>query len=162
MITDYNLLTVEAISPVRRYALACPAMPTCGLAIAEAERVAPQVIDQFEAALTDLGIPNEAVVVRMTGCPNGCARPYMAEIGFVGRALNKYTIFLGGSPVGTRLAQTFLDLVPLDDLVPTLRPILAVWRDQALPGEAFGDYCTRVGFDTLRNLITAPVAETGD
>ena len=162
LLSDYNMRQVEQLTSVRRYALACPALPTCGLAITEAERVIPQLLDEFETTLADLGIPNEAIVVRMTGCPNGCARPYVAEIGLVGRALNKYTLYLGGSAAGTRLAQPFLDLVAVDDLVPTLRPILARWRDDAPEGESFGDYCARVGFDALHQFAAALVAGTGD
>ncbi len=162
LLSVYNISQVEQLSAVRRLALACPALPTCGLAITEAERIIPQLLDQFETTLADLGIPNEAIVVRMTGCPNGCARPYVAEIGLVGRALNKYTLYLGGDAAGTRLAQPFLDLVGVDDLVPTLRPLLARWRDDAPKGESFGDYCARVGFDALHQLVAAPVAETGD
>ncbi len=161
LLDEYHITQVGQISSVRRYALACPAMPTCGLAITEAERVIPQLLDEFEAALSNLGIPDEAIVVRMTGCPNGCARPYIAEIGFVGRALNKYTLYLGGNAAGTRLAQPFLDLVAFDDLVPTLRPIMTLWRDDALPGEAFGDFCMRAGFDTLRQIADVPVAASG-
>jgi sulfite reductase (ferredoxin) len=162
LLDEHGVRRVEQISPVRRYALACPAMPTCGLAITEAERVFPQVIDAFEDALDDIGIGDAAIVARMTGCPNGCARPYVAEVAFVGRSLDKYSVFLGGSPEGTRLAKPFLDLVHLRDLVPTLRPVLAHFRDTRLPGEAFGDFCTRVGLDTLRNLTVDAAPAAGD
>lgn len=165
MLDEYGIRQIEQFSGVRRYGLACPALPTCGLAITEAERALPAVIDEFEAALQELGIPDEAINVRMTGCPNGCARPYVAEIGFVGRSLNKYTLFLGGSANGTRLAQPFLDLVHINDLIPTLRPLLAYYRDARQPGESFGDFVTRAGFDALRPLVTpdhAALAPTGD
>ncbi len=165
MLDEYGIRQIEQFSGVRRYGLACPALPTCGLAITEAERVLPAVIDEFEAALLELGIPDEAINVRMTGCPNGCARPYVAEIGFVGRSLNKYTLFLGGSANGTRLARPFLDLVHINDLIPTLRPLLAYYRDARCDGESFGDFVTRTGFDALRPLVTpdhAALAPTGD
>jgi sulfite reductase (ferredoxin) len=150
---EYGIRRVEAIRTVRRNAIACVALPTCGLAITEAERVFPHVIDQFEATLDELGIPDADITARMTGCPNGCARPYVAEIAFVGRSLDKYTIFLGGDPAGTRLARPFLDLVPLDQLVPTLYPVLAEYRDRRTDGEHFGDFCLRVGLDYLRTLV---------
>ena len=86
------------IDPLTRYAMACPALPTCGLAIAESERVIPSILDRLRALMNKLGLVNEHFVVRMTGCPNGCARPYMAELGFVGSLPNTYQIWLGGSP----------------------------------------------------------------
>jgi len=155
LLVEYGVRRVEQISAVRRSALACPAMPTCSLAITEAERIFPQVIDELEDTLDDLNIADAAIVARMTGCPNGCARPYVAEIAFVGRSLEKYSIFLGGSPVGTRLARPFLDLVHVRDLVPTLRPLLAYYGDEREENEAFGDFVMRVGLDALHDLATA-------
>ncbi|MDX1994735.1 MAG: NADPH-dependent assimilatory sulfite reductase hemoprotein subunit [bacterium] len=159
LLDEYQIRTVEKISQVRRAALACPALPTCSLAITEAERVFPAVIDEFETTLDELDIADAAIVARMTGCPNGCARPYVAEVAFVGRSLDKYSVFLGGSPVGTRLARPFLDLVPLRDLVSTLRPVLAYYRDARHTDESFGDFCLRVGLDELRQLVQGNVAE---
>lgn len=153
LLKDFGIRLVESVSRVRRGALACPALPTCSLAITEAERVFPQVIDEFESALDEIGIGDAAIIARMTGCPNGCARPYVAEIAFVGRSLDKYSVFLGGSPAGTRLALPFIDLIPVNDLVPALRPVLKDYRDARLDGEAFGDFCLRVGLDRLRELI---------
>ncbi|MCL4255196.1 MAG: NADPH-dependent assimilatory sulfite reductase hemoprotein subunit, partial [Anaerolineae bacterium] len=153
MLTEYGIRTVNKISKMRRHALACVALPTCGLAITEAERVFPQVISEFEDALDRLDLADANIMARMTGCPNGCARPYVAEIAFVGRSLDKYTVFLGGNPNGTRLAQTFLDLVHIADLVPTLTPILRYYRDCRNPDEAFGDFVMRVGFDVLHQLV---------
>src|SRR5205807_7285 len=91
------------LSIVRRWSMACPALPTCGLALAEAERVLPDVITELEGELETLGVVDAALTVRMTGCPNGCARPYTADLAFVGRSLNKYAVFVGGSMLGTRL-----------------------------------------------------------
>ncbi len=153
-LAEYGIQTVERISAVRRRALACPALPTCGLAITEAERIFPQIIDQFEDTLDELGLGDAAIVSRMTGCPNGCARPYVAEVAFVGRSLEKYSIFLGGDPAGTRLAKPFLDLVHVTELVSVLRPVLAHYRDGRESGESFGDYVNRIGPDTLRGLVT--------
>jgi sulfite reductase (ferredoxin) len=159
LLDAHGVRRVEGISAMRRRGIACVALPTCSLAITEAERVFPRVIDQFEAALDDLGLGDADISARMTGCPNGCARPYVAEIAFVGRSLDKYTVFLGGDPAGTRLARPFLDLVPLDQLVPTLYPVLEQYRDDRLPGEAFGDYVTRVGLDALPRATDAARAE---
>jgi sulfite reductase (ferredoxin) len=158
VLAEFGIRTVEQISMIRRYSLACPALPTCGLAITEAERALPDVLSQLEVVLEDLGLGDEPISIRMTGCPNGCARPYVAEIAFVGRSLNKYMIYLGGSIIGTRLAQPFLDLVHTDHLVSTLRPILKCYRDQHLEAEAFGDFCQRVGLDHLRSLTDLAAA----
>jgi sulfite reductase (ferredoxin) len=155
MIVEYGILTVQQISRLRRNAMACPALPTCGLAITEAERIFPQVIDRLEELLDHLNLGDAAITSRMTGCPNGCARPYVAEIALVGRSLDKYTIFLGGNPVGTRLAKPFLDVVPIADLIPVLTPVLAHYRDARTEGETFGDFCMRVGLESLRELVPA-------
>lgn len=164
LLDEYGVKRIEQISGVRRGALACPALPTCGLAIAEAERALPGVIDEIEETLEELRFPEADIIIRMTGCPNGCARPYVAEIAFVGRSMEKYTLFLGGSPAGTRLAKPFLDLVNIQELAPTLRPILAHYRDERQTGEAFGDFVMRVGFDSLRELLPGPqlAAASGD
>jgi sulfite reductase (ferredoxin) len=165
LLAEYGVRMVEEISAVRRTALACPALPTCGLAITEAERVFPGVIDELEEALDELGLGDTPITARMTGCPNGCARPYMAEIAFVGRSLDKYTVFVGGSPAGNRLAKPFLDLVHISELVSALRPALDYYRDARDAGEGFGDFCLRIGLDTLRALGQNSVQEpavTGD
>lgn len=140
------------LSQVQLNSIGCVALPTCSLAITEAERALPNVIDQLEVELAHLGLQNERISVRMTGCPNGCARPYVADIAFVGRSLNKYSLFLGGHPDGTRLNKLYKDLVPVNELVPTLVPLLTYYRDTRQPGEGFGDFCVRVGFDALRTF----------
>lgn len=165
LLAEYGIVTVEQISGVRRTGIACPALPTCPLAIAEAERALPGILDKLEVVMTEVGLANEPIIVRMTGCPNGCTRPYMAEIGFVGRSLNKYTVYLGGNPSGTRLAEPFLDLIGMNDLTETLRPVLAHYHNLRDPGEALGDFVWRVGFDSLRALVRtekAPEASNGD
>ncbi|HVO44078.1 MAG TPA: NADPH-dependent assimilatory sulfite reductase hemoprotein subunit, partial [Aggregatilineales bacterium] len=158
ILAEHQVRTVEQLSGVRRYGLACPALPTCPLAITEAERVLPGLLDEFEDALAEVGLPNEPINIHMTGCPNGCARPYVAEIGLVGRSLNKYTIFLGGSAIGTRLAESFLDLVPLQDIVPRLKPVLTRFREERRRGETFGDFCTRIGLVALRTTADQQLA----
>lgn len=153
LLDEYGITRVEQISGLRRTGLACPALPTCGLAITEAERALPGIVEGIDEALAEVGLPNEPIVFRMTGCPNGCARPYVAELALVGRTANKYVIYLGGNASGTRLARPFLDLVPLPDVPKTLKPIFARFRDERAAGEAFGDFCDRVGFDALKATV---------
>jgi sulfite reductase (ferredoxin) len=136
-------------STVRRWSMACVALPTCGLAITDSERALPGVIDQLEVELAKLGLENEAFTVRMTGCPNGCARPYNSDIGLVGKARGKYTIFVGGRLLGNRLNFVYRDLVPLEQIVPTLVPLLHQFRQERIPDETFGDFCARKGIEGL-------------
>jgi sulfite reductase (ferredoxin) len=124
--------------------MACPALPTCPLALAEAERALPAVLTELEAELERLGLADERFTVRMTGCPNGCARPYTADIAFVGRSLDKYAVYAGGNLVGTRLNHAYADLVRTADLVSAVRPLLERYREERLPGEALGDFAHRV------------------
>jgi sulfite reductase (NADPH) hemoprotein beta-component len=124
--------------------MGCPALPTCGLALAESERVLPDIITRFEGLLAELGLQNEEIIIRMTGCPNGCARPYMAEIAFVGKSPNKYQVYLGGNEASTRLNQLYKDSVKGDDLLNELRVVLARYVKERAPSERFGDFCERV------------------
>ncbi len=139
----------EEISAVRRWSMACPALPTCGLSITESERVLPSIIDQMEKELDALGLGGEVFTTRMTGCPNGCARPYNSDIGLVGKTKDKYTVYLGGRRQGDRLNFIYRDLVPTDEVVPSLTPVFRYFRDQRTPGETFGDFCHRKGKDDL-------------
>ncbi len=147
---DHGVGPQRALSTVRRWSMACPALPTCGLALAEAERVLPDVITELERELELLGVADARLTVRMTGCPNGCARPYTADLAFVGRSLHKYAVFLGGSLLGTRLGTLYADLVPRDRLVATVRPLFERYRAERLRGERFGDFCHRVGVRAAR------------
>jgi sulfite reductase (ferredoxin) len=139
----------EDYTTVRRWSMACPALPTCGLAVAESERVMPEIIDQLEVELEKLGLQDEVFTTRMTGCPNGCARPYNSDIGLVGKTKDKYTIFLGGRVLGDRLNFIYDDLVPTEQVVPTLVPALKYFKEARDPGESFGDFCHRVGKEDL-------------
>jgi sulfite reductase (ferredoxin) len=139
----------EDYTTVRRWAIACPALPTCGLAVTESERVMPEIIDQLEVELEKLGLQDEVFTTRMTGCPNGCARPYNSDIGIVGKTKDKYTIFLGGHVLGDRLNFIYQDLVPTDQIVPTLVPALKHFKETRQIGESFGDFCHRVGKEDL-------------
>ncbi|HWE60677.1 MAG TPA: NADPH-dependent assimilatory sulfite reductase hemoprotein subunit [Chloroflexota bacterium] len=143
----------EAAGHVRRYALACPALPTCGLALAEAERVLPDVVAQLEETMAELGLAGEPLSVRMTGCPNGCARPYMGDIGFVGRTKDVYNIYIGGDWANTVLTTLYAPSVRLADLATTVRPLLEIWRDARNAAESFGDFAQRWGIERLRHYV---------
>lgn len=138
-------------------ALACPALPTCGLAITEAERLLPSVLDKLQRPLNELGLP--APTIRMTGCPNGCARPYSAEIGLVGRSVGLYALYLGGNVEGTRLAAEVTDSLKAEHLEEAGRILFGAWKQQRLtPNEAFGDFAHRLGTDALRQLLSPLLA----
>jgi sulfite reductase (ferredoxin) len=150
-----ELLAVNAVRPLRalpmtiRHSMACPALPTCGQAVAEAERVAPALIRQIDAVINDLGLQNERISYRMTGCPNACARPYLGDVGIVGTTLGKYDIHLGGDIEGTRLNALFAQNVPLERVAGVLRPALEAFATSRSEDEAFGDFCHRVGVEAL-------------
>jgi sulfite reductase (ferredoxin) len=139
----------EEFSTVRRWSMACVAWPTCGLAVTESERALPPMIDQLEVELAKLGLSNEKFTVRMTGCPNGCARPYNSDVGLVGKTVGKYTVFLGGRLLGNRMNFLYKDLIPADEVVATLVPPLVYFKQSRADGESFGDFCDRVGKDAL-------------
>ena len=151
--------------------MACPALPTCGLAVTEAERALPGILDELERELERLGLAEERFTVRMTGCPNGCARPYNSDVGLVGRSAHihadgtpgpgKYTIFLGGRTVGDRLNIEYKDYVPYDQVVKELVPVLLRFKNERMPGESLGDYCDRVGVEHLASVSEAEVSSAG-
>jgi sulfite reductase (ferredoxin) len=157
LLRDAGVPPVEGLPPILRHSMACPALPTCGQAITEAERVSPEVLEDIGGKLAEAGLANEAVVVRMTGCPNGCARPLTAEIGVVGESVNLYRIYLGGSVLGTRLATLFATGVPRSEIGEHLEPVFARYREERLPGELFGDFCHRMGVDALRATVEVEV-----
>ena len=152
ILTRCGVVKETELDPLVRYAMACPALPLCGLAITESERIMPTVLGRLRALLTKLGLQDEHFVVRMTGCPNGCARPYMAELGFVGSAPESYQVWLGGAPHQTRLARPYLERLHDHDLETTLEPLFVFFRDGRKKGESFGDFCDRVGFEALRQF----------
>jgi sulfite reductase (NADPH) hemoprotein beta-component len=124
--------------------MACPSLPTCGLGLAESERYLPGLIDRLEKLCADLGLGGEEVIIRSTGCPNGCARPYMAELAFVGKAPGRYQVWLGGNASGTRLNRVWKDVVKDPEMEAELRPVLARFAKERHAGERFGDWCDRV------------------
>ena len=149
ILADHGVPEAARLTPVRRWAMACPALPTCGLALAESERVLPDVLTSLEHELERLGIPDAHLTVRMTGCPNGCARPYTADLAFVGRSADRYTVYVGGTMLGTRLGVQYADLVRRADLVAVILPLLERYRAERLPNENFGDYVHRVGVEPV-------------
>jgi sulfite reductase (ferredoxin) len=143
------------LSAARRFSLACPALPTCGLAVAESERAIPAILDQFEAELESLGLRDAPLTIRMTGCPNGCARPYTADLAFVGRSLDLYNVYVGGGLAGDRLVDLYRADVPLEELLPAVRPLLLRWAAERLDGEGLGDFYQRIlGRSTPRTAVT--------
>lgn len=151
ILKEHGIVTNPAeIDPLTRYSMACPAWPTCGLAITESERILPSVIERIRTLLNRLGLSKEEFVIRMTGCPNGCARPYMAELGFVGSAPNSYQLWLGGTADQTRLARPYLDKMAIDDLEKVLEPIFVYFQQDQQNNETFGEFCHRVNFPALQ------------
>ncbi|MEH2292779.1 sulfite reductase, ferredoxin dependent [Nostoc sp.] len=150
------------IEPLVRYAMACPALPTCGLAITESERAIPGILERVRALLDKVGLQNEHFVVRMTGCPNGCARPYLAELAFVGSAPESYQLWLGGSPNQTRLAQPYTEKLHHNDLDSFLEPIFVYFKKSRKSKESFGDFCDRVGFDAIREFTSSYEPQTAN
>ena len=130
-------------SALRLNALSCVALPTCGLALAESERDLPSILGKFETVLDEAGLHDDAISLRITGCPNGCARPYLAEIGFVGKAPGKYALYLGAKYNGTRLNRLFSPSITIDDAVSTLAPIIKRYAKERRDDEGFGDFCDR-------------------
>ena len=135
----------EETSNVRRWSMACVALPTCPLAVTESERVLPGLMDRLEAEVARLGLSGERFTVRMTGCPNGCSRPYNADVGLVGRTMGKYAVYLGGRLYGDRLGFLLKDHVKIEELVPLLVSILACFKAERQAGETLGDFCHRKG-----------------
>ncbi|OIT22324.1 PREDICTED: sulfite reductase 1 [ferredoxin], chloroplastic [Nicotiana attenuata] len=149
-----GLLQPRYVDPLNLTAMACPAFPLCPLAITEAERGIPDILKRVRAIFEKVGLKySESVVIRITGCPNGCARPYMAELGLVGDGPNSYQIWLGGTPNQTSLAKTFKDKVKVQDLEKVLEPLFFHWRRKRQSKESFGDFTNRMGFEKLGEFV---------
>jgi sulfite reductase (ferredoxin) len=155
ILKQHNMKTKDEISRARRYALACPSMPTCGLGLAEAERALPGVISSLERELKSLGLEHDDISIRMTGCPNGCARPFTAELAFVGKSLNQYSLYIGGSFEGLHLVEQYAELVHHKDIVSTVVPLFKLWKQERHGAEHFGDFCRRVGVTSLKEKAAA-------
>ena len=140
----HGVKTENQTSVLRAASMACPALPTCGLALAESERMFPGLLDRLEKLCAEVGLDGEEIIIRSTGCPNGCARPYMAELAFVGKAPGRYQVWVGGNVAGTRLNRVWKDTVKESDLEAELRPLLARYAQERQTGERFGDWAVRV------------------
>ncbi len=146
---EYGLPTDKGISQIRRMEMACPALPLCGLALSESERI----IGTFMQGLEDAGHGDADVCIRMTGCPNGCARSSSSEIGLIGKGPGRYVLHTGGDFNGTRMNEMLIPVMKEAEVVPTIARLLTLWKEQAEEGERFGDWSKRVGTEKLRELL---------
>ena len=144
LLSAYGVKTENQATALHAASMACPALPTCGLALAESERMLPGFLDRIEKLLTEVGLGGEEIIIRSTGCPNGCARPYLAEIGFVGKAPGRYQVWLGGDVAGTRLNRVWKEVIKEADLELEFRPVFTRFAQERQAGERFGDWCQRV------------------
>ena len=155
LLRDHGVPFAADRPAVERWAMACPALPTCGLALAEAERVSPSMVGAIHAALVRHGLGDERMSVRITGCPNGCTRPYAGDIGVVGRTPGHYALFVGGDFEGTRLNWKLRERVAEADVASALEPLFAAFAIERCEGEGFGDYCNRIGPVQADAVLTA-------
>jgi len=163
ILRQHGVTPTQELSAARRFSMACPALPTCGLAVAESERAIPDILERFEAELTSLGLRDEPLTIRITGCPNGCARPYTADIAFVGRSLGLYNVYVGGGLGGDRVVDLFRSDVRVEDLLDAVRPLLVRWAAERAPDEGLGDFYQRlVGRTERRTAITGREEPTAD
>ncbi len=150
---ELGINTPDMPAPLARHAIACPALPTCGLAITESERTLPSVLERLDSQLQRLEI-DKPVLIRMTGCPNGCARPYMAELALVGSGVNQYQLWLGGSANLQRLAKPYIQKLPLDQLEAAIEPLLLSWKE-AGGRRTLGDHVQKLGDQAVSELLNA-------
>ena len=143
ILTDYEVVDSKSLSALRLNSIACTALPTCSLALAESERYLPSLIDELEEIIDSLGLRDESIAIRSTGCPNGCGRPYLGEIGLVGKAPGKYNLYLGAGLDGMRLNKLYRPAIPHEEIIAELRPILEDYSKNRVENERFGDFCIR-------------------
>ncbi|MGD9417708.1 MAG: NADPH-dependent assimilatory sulfite reductase hemoprotein subunit [Verrucomicrobiota bacterium JB025] len=155
LMEQYGIKDSHEKSGLRLSSLACVALPTCGLSLAEAERYLPDLLTEIEEVVEENGLSHDSITIRMTGCPNGCARPFIAEIGFVGRAPGKYNVYLGGGFAGQRLSKLYRESVPGGEIKELLAPVISRYAKEREDGERFGDFCIRAG-------IVAETIQGGD
>jgi sulfite reductase (NADPH) hemoprotein beta-component len=146
LLRQYNLDTANNASGLKLNAMSCVALPTCGLALAESERVLPQLVETFEKELEAVGLRDDEITFRITGCPNGCGRPFLGEIGLIGKAPGKYNVYLGAAFNGSRMNVLYKSSVPMAELLPLLSPILRDYATTRTPRERFGDFVLRKGY----------------
>lgn len=146
LLKEYGIAEDSHYSALRRSALSCVALPTCGLAMAEAERYLPSLIDKLEPILEEAGLGDKEINIRMTGCPNGCARPALGEIAFIGKSPGKYNMYLGASFTGDRLSKLYRENIGEEEIIDTLKPIINHYAAERKKGEHFGDFVIRAGY----------------
>lgn len=144
LLDSHGVKTEAQAGVLHAAAMACPALPTCGLALAESERMLPGMLDRIETLCDQAGLKGEEIIIRSTGCPNGCARPYMAELAFVGKGPGRYQVYVGGNAAGTRLNRVWKDMLKEAELESELGPVLSRFARERSDGERFGDWCDRV------------------
>ncbi|MCY8116251.1 assimilatory sulfite reductase (NADPH) hemoprotein subunit [Bacillus spizizenii] len=145
LIERYGLTDGKQHSALRRSSMACVALPTCGLAMAEAERYLPTLLDKVEEIIDENGLRDQEITIRMTGCPNGCARHALGEIGFIGKAPGKYNMYLGAAFDGSRLSKMYRENIGEEDILSELRVLLSRYAKEREEGEHFGDFVIRAG-----------------
>ncbi|MGB7755771.1 MAG: NADPH-dependent assimilatory sulfite reductase hemoprotein subunit [Salinisphaera sp.] len=145
LVDHYDLDDGRELSPLRHASMSCVAFPTCGLAMAESERYLPELVDKLQGVMTDAGVGDVPIVIRMTGCPNGCARPFLGEIGFVGKAPGKYNLYLGAAFDGSRLNKLYRENIGEDEILAELTPLIERFAAEREDGEHFGDFVIRSG-----------------
>ncbi len=143
ILTDYEVVDSQSLSALRLNSIACTALPTCSLALAESERYLPSLIDELDEIIDSLGLRDESIAIRSTGCPNGCGRPYLGEIGLVGKAPGKYNLYLGAGLDGMRLNKLYRPAIPHEEIIAELRPVLEDYSKNRAENERFGDFCIR-------------------
>jgi len=155
ILKDHGVPLNEDVTKLRRNSMACPALPTCGLALSDAERALPDILSDLEPIFDEFGIAEEEIAIRMTGCPNGCARPYNADIAFVGRSPGVYDVYCGGRLAGDRLVDVIGEKIKQEEIPGLLRPILEQYANERHPGEGLGDWWQRLsGRDEPKTLLT--------
>ena len=132
-----------SLSALRLNSISCTALPTCSLALAESERYLPTLIDELDDMIDKLGLRDESIAIRSTGCPNGCGRPYLGEIGLVGKSPGKYNLYLGAGLDGMRLNKLYRPAIPHEEIISELRPVLEDFSKNRFESERFGDFCIR-------------------
>jgi sulfite reductase (ferredoxin) len=153
VLRTHGVRLAEELLPVERWALACPALPSCGLALTEAERVQGDIVGAIAARLKRWGLEQERLSIRITGCPNGCARPYSGDIGIVGRVPGFYSLYVGGDFAGTRLNQVIAERLDIEGIADALDPLFALFASSRMTGEGFGDFCHRIGIAALQQIV---------
>ena len=146
ILRSHGVVLPDQLSGIRLNSIACTALPTCSLALAESERYLPKLVDELETIIGNLGLRDQSIAIRSTGCPNGCGRPYLGEIGLVGKAPGKYNLYLGAGLDGTRLNKLYRPAISHEEIVQELTPVLQDFASNRETDERFGDFCIRKGY----------------